>query len=851
MKHVILAIVLILAVLLLAACGAEPTPTPVPTEPAPGLPNPASQLCVDRGYRSEIRDEAGGQVGYCLFPDGSECEEWAFYRGECAPAGEGEVAPAELPNPASENCVAQGGTLYIQTREDGGQYGICLFEDNRQCEEWALLRGDCPVGGVKVTGYVTTAAAYCAITGGEYAITGDSGAEDEQGTCTFTDGSSCDVWAFYDGACAPGSEPPAAAGSTIEPLIEELCNGQAQAMSHVLADLIPTVTEEPLDDPVTGATGTGCQSTITGTGVDFESPRAVVGALASMLEEQGWTADPMFVADGPTGTAAGYRKGDQICLAAAMWEPDEAASCPQDQPISACEVAPELQNYVVTLNCGVAVAGGQGGATLSLKDALGDLEPKDVFQNFHDITQIPRPSGHMDQIREFLVSFGQELGLETFVDEAGNVIIRKPAAPGLENRQGVVLQAHMDMVPDKDDDLAFDFAIDPIQAFVRDDYLVTEGTTLGADDGIGMAMIMAVLQSETLQTGPLEGLFTVDEETDMSGAHGLQADALQGSILINLDSEWDGVFLIGAAGGGHVSVTSPYPQVPAPADLVSYQVKVQGLKGGHSGVDINLGRGHAIKLLVRLLRSAVEPYELRLASITGGTAANAIPREASAVVLLSPKQVEEFTQYVQTYEATIKSELSTVEPDLSVELVAVKVPAQVMDKSFQTILLDALYANPQGVMRMSDALPGLVETSNNLGVVNVQDGQMEVVCTPRSSVDSALEDVSQMIASVWELAGYEVDFADYYPGWNPDPESPILGLMQATYQDLFGQEPEIMAVHAGLECGVIGAKYPEMDMISIGPTLSDVHSPAESLFIPSVENVMKLLLEVLQNIPEG
>jgi dipeptidase D len=621
-------------------------------------------------------------------------------------------------------------------------------------------------------------------------------------------------------------------------------------MSHFLDDLIPTVTEEPLDDPVTGATGTGCQATITGTGVQFESPAAVVSVLADMLEEQGWTADPMFVADGPTGTAAGYRKGDQICLAAAMWAPDESANCPTGQPISACELTPEQQNYTVTLTCGVAVAGESGGAKIPLKEALGDLEPQDVFQNFYDITQIPRTSGHTEEIRAFLVSFGQDLGLETIVDDVGNVIIRKPAAPGLENRQGVVLQAHMDMVPDKDDDLAFDFRTDPIQAFVSGDYLVTEGTTLGADDGIGMAMIMAVLQSQTLQAGPLEGLFTVDEETDMSGANGLQGDALQGSILINLDSEWDGVFLIGAAGGGHVSVASSYPQVSAPADMVSYQVKVQGLKGGHSGVDIDLGRGHAIKLLVRLLQGAIEPYELRLASLTGGTAANAIPREAAAVVLLPDLQVEAFTEYVQAFEATVKSELSAVEPDLSVELVVFESPDQVMDESFQAVLLDALYANPQGVMRMSDALAGLVETSNNLGVVNAQDGQLEVVCTPRSSVDSALEDISQMIASVWELAGYEVVFADYYPGWNPNPDSPILGLMEATYQELYGEEPEVMAVHAGLECGVIGAKYPGMDMISIGPTLSDVHSPAERLFIPSVGHVMELLMEVLQNIPE-
>jgi dipeptidase D len=726
MKHTIF-VVLIVAALLVVACGGEPTPAPAPTEPPASMPNPASQFCVDRGYQSEIRDGAGGQVGYCIFPDGSECEEWAFYRGECGPA----------------------------------------------------------------TGR-----------------------------------------------------------STIEPLIEELCNGQAQAMSHFLDDLIPTVTEEPLDDPVTGATGTGCQATITGTGVLFESPAAVVSTLGSMLAEQGWTADPMFVADGPTGTAAGYRKGDQICLAAAMWAPDESADCPDDQPISACEVAPEQQLYTVTLNCGVVVGGGQAPVTIPLKDALADLEPQDVFQNFYDITQVPRPSGHMDQIRAFLVDFGQELELETVVDEVGNVIIRKPAAPGLESRQGVVLQAHMDMVPAKDGDLDFDFTTDPIQAIVSGDYLVTEGTTLGADDGIGMAMIMAVLQSQTLQAGPVEGLFTVDEETTMSGASGLKGDVLQGSILINLDSEWEGVFLIGAAGGGHVSVAGSYPQVPAPADMVSYQVEIQELRGGHSGVDIHLGRGHAIKLLTRLLKGAIEPYELHLATFNGGTTPNAIPREAAAVFFLPDHQVEAFTEYVQAYEATIKSELSAVEPDLSVELVAVEPPAQMMTEEFEASLINALYANPQGVMRMSDALPGLVETSNNLGVANAQDGQIEVVCTPRSSVDSALEGVSQMIASVWEMAGYEVTFADYFQGWNPDPESPILALMKATYQDLYGQEPEVMAVHAGLECGMIGAKYPGMDMISIGPTLNDVHTPAERLHIPSVGNVMELLLEVLQNIPE-
>jgi Tol biopolymer transport system component/putative hemolysin len=442
MKHTMF-VLLILAALLVAACGGGPTPTALPTEAAPNMPNPASRFCVDQGYQSQIRDEAGGQVGYCLFPDGSECEEWAFFRGECAPASEsrstpapsmanpaskfcvdqghqseirneaggqvgyclfpdgseceewaffrgecapaseGEAPPNQIANPASENCVAQGGTVSIETRDDGGQYGICLFEDNRQCEEWALLRGDCPVGGLKVTGYLTPAAVYCAITGGEYTITGNSGADDEQGTCTFKDGSVCDVWEYYNGTCAPGSASISTGRATLRPLSEEVCNGQAQAMSHTLDDLVPTVTEEPLGDWGTDASGTGCQATITGTGVQFESPLAVVSALGSMLEGQGWTADPMLVADGPTGTVKGYRKADQLCLAAAMWEPDESANCPEDQPISACQLTPEQQLYTVTLNCGVAAAEGATGVEVGSADLVFDSTRGGVYRDLY------------------------------------------------------------------------------------------------------------------------------------------------------------------------------------------------------------------------------------------------------------------------------------------------------------------------------------------------------------------------------------------------------------------------------------------------------------------------------------
>lgn len=507
-------------------------------------------------------------------------------------------------------------------------------------------------------------------------------------------------------------------------------------------------------------------------------------------------------------------------------------------PASATTQAPEAQTSFDPEN------------NIPLKDAVANLQPQDVFQNFYDITQVPRPSGHDDQIREFLVNFGNGLGLETLVDEAGNVLIRKPASAGMENRQVVVLQAHMDMVPQAAAGKDFDFATEPIQAFVNGDYIITDGTTLGADDGIGMAMIMALLQSKTLQAGPLEALFTVDEETSMSGANGLKPDFLKGRILINLDGEEVGVFTIGSAGGERVNSNFSYEQVPAPADMVSYAVKVEGLQGGHSGVDINKGRGHATKLLVRLLKGAEESYGLRLASIAGGTVSNAIPSDASAVVFLSSDQVDAFTNYVKEFEATARTELAATEPDLAVNLEAVEPPAQVMDLGFQNTLLDALYGTPQGVARMSDTVPGLVETSNNLGVATIQDGQMQLVCYARSSVDSELKDQAQMVASVWELGDFPAEFADRYSGWTPNPDSPILGMMQSIYIQLFDADPTVSAVHAGLECGTIGGIYPEMDMISLGPNIIDVHSPSERLYIPSVKDVMDLVSATLQQIPE-
>jgi dipeptidase D len=558
-------------------------------------------------------------------------------------------------------------------------------------------------------------------------------------------------------------------------------------------------------------------------------------------------------------TAPAAQVGPTASVTAAVAQATEAPPCPE---APACPVATDCPAAPQSTETPAASETQQPAETevpeptfdpaqdVPLKDAAADLDPQDVFENFYNITQVPRPSGHLEQIRQFLVDFGNGLGLETQVDDAGNVLIRKPASPGMENLQGVVLQAHMDMVPQAADGVDFDFTTDPIQAFVNGDYIHTEGTTLGADDGIGVAVIMSLLQSQTLQAGPLEGLFTVDEETTMSGANGLQPDELKGSILINIDWETEGSFDIGSAGGGHVNVNSSYTQTPAPADMVSYQVKISGLQGGHSGVDINQGRGSATKLLVRLLKEAAGTYGLRLANLNGGTTTNAIPSEADAVVFLAQSQVEPFQDFVKEYEATIQAELAATEPDLSVQMEAVEPPAQVMDASYQSILIDALYGTPQGVIRMSDTVADLVETSTNLGITNVVDGQMQLISYPRSSVDSELDDISTMIESVWELAGYTPKRSDYFASWTPNPDSPILKLFEDTYVDLFDQQPEVTAVHAGLECGAIGATYPNMDMISIGPTLADVHTPSERLYIPSVHKLMDLLSAVLQQIPE-
>jgi dipeptidase D len=493
-------------------------------------------------------------------------------------------------------------------------------------------------------------------------------------------------------------------------------------------------------------------------------------------------------------------------------------------------------------------------AKMPLKDALADeaasavLLPRPVWQNFYDITQAPRPSHHEEQIRAWLVDWGQGHGFETTVDDTGNVLMRKPAAAGMEDRAGVVLQGHMDMVAQQDPGVTFDPLTDPINAYVEGEWTRAEGTTLGADNGIGMAIALAILQEQT-PLGPLEALFTINEEDGLEGALGLQPGVLQGQILINLDSETVGEFTIGSAGGEYASVAGEYAQVAAPPDMLAYQLSVGGLTGGHSGVDIDKGRGHALKLLARLLTGADPALGVRVAQLGGGTAANAIPREAAALVVVPATQADAFLAYVSAYQDTIKNELAAVEPDVSARAEPADLPAQVMDAEAQRRIIEALDANPQGVIRMSDAVPGLVETSTNMGIVNAADGQLAVTILSRSSLDSAIRAVGQTIASVWDLAGYKAAFSGGYSGWAPNPESPILLLMKDTYTQLYNEEPVVGAIHAGLECGTISSKYPGMDAISVGPTMSDVHTPSERLHIASVKKFYDFLLETLKQVP--
>ena len=478
-----------------------------------------------------------------------------------------------------------------------------------------------------------------------------------------------------------------------------------------------------------------------------------------------------------------------------------------------------------------------------------NLKPELLWKHFYKLTQIPRPSGFEANCVAYLKEFGEKLGLETIIDSIGNVIIRKPATPGMENRKGIILQGHLDMVPQKNSDKMHNFEKDAIETIIDGEWVRANGTTLGADNGMGVAAAMAVLESKDIQHGMIEALFTIDEETGMTGAFGLKPGYIKGDILLNLDSEDEGELYIGCAGGTNANVEFKYNEEKISGNYIGYKVSVTGLKGGHSGVDIHLGRGNANKIINRLFKNALNAIELRISKFNGGSLRNAIPREAFAIVAVPEDKKNEFEKLIYEYETIVKKELSAVEPDLKIKAVNSELPGLVMNIRSQKIFIDAINACPNGVMRMSNEMEGLVETSNNLAIVSIENGKATVLCLLRSSVDSAKTDLESQIESVFHLAGAEITFDGQYPGWKPNPQSPILQKMIEIYKNKFGNTPKIYAIHAGLECGLLGGVYPNWDMISFGPTIRYPHSPDEKVNIKSVEKFWDFLVETLKNAP--
>lgn len=477
------------------------------------------------------------------------------------------------------------------------------------------------------------------------------------------------------------------------------------------------------------------------------------------------------------------------------------------------------------------------------------LAPQNVWKHFYSLTRIPRPSGHVEQVTEFLVNFGKELGLESFTDEVGNVIIRKPATPGMENRRGVILQAHMDMVPQKNNDTVHDFTKDPIETWVDGEWVKAKGTTLGADDGLGVAAAMAVLEAKDLKHGPLEVLITKDEETGMYGAFGLKEGTLKGDILLNLDSEQEGELYIGCAGGIDITASLEYKE-EAPADgFVARKLTLKGLRGGHSGLEINEGRGNANKLLARVVHDLLVEFDCQLASFEGGNMRNAIPREAHAILLFNPDDMEGLDDYIKEYEAQINSEYETIESNVSLKMEAVEVPATVVPEEIQDNMINILMACQDGVMRMIPTVPDTVETSSNLAIVIIAGGKAEVRILARSSCDTMKDFLADSLAACFSMAGMKVEFSGAYSGWQPNVNSPILQAMRASYKEQFGTEPAVKVIHAGLECGIIGATYKNLDMISFGPTLRSPHSPDERAYIPSVTRFYDFLVATLEKTP--
>ena len=478
-----------------------------------------------------------------------------------------------------------------------------------------------------------------------------------------------------------------------------------------------------------------------------------------------------------------------------------------------------------------------------------DLKPASVFHYFAEVCKVPRPSKKEEKIRAYLLDFAKEHRLEVKTDEAGNVLIKKPATPGMENLKTVILQSHIDMVCEKNGDVEHDFLNDPIETYIDGEWMKAKGTTLGADNGIGIATQLAVLAADDLQHGPLECLFTVDEETGLTGAFALKEGFMDGDILINLDSEDEGELFIGCAGGANTTAEFAYEWVDAPQNYFYFSVTIKGLTGGHSGDDINKNRANANKLLNRFLTLLQDKYDFYLCQIDGGNLHNAIPREARAICAVPMKDKENVRIDMNVFTAEIENEFSVTEPNLRTELFSDDVREKAIDRTTVKNLLKSVYAVHNGVYAWSQDMEGLVETSSNLASIKMVDDKIKIVTSQRSSILSSRKDMSEMIRSAFELGGAVCTTGDGYPGWKPNPSSPILKVAVESYQRLFGVEPKVKAIHAGLECGLFLEKYPHLDMFSTGPTLRGVHSPDERMLIPTVDKFWKHLLDVLVHVP--
>lgn len=478
-----------------------------------------------------------------------------------------------------------------------------------------------------------------------------------------------------------------------------------------------------------------------------------------------------------------------------------------------------------------------------------NIEPKEIWSNFAKLNAVPRPSKKEDRVIDFIINFGLQLGLETIKDQVGNVIIKKPATVGMENRKKIVLQSHLDMVHQKNNDTIFDFETQGIEMYIDGDWVKAKGTTLGADNGLGVATIMAILESNSLIHPAIEALFTIDEETGMTGAKGLKGGLLEGDILLNLDTEEDDEIDIGCAGGLDVTATRNYREEETPEGVVGYEITVKGLQGGHSGMDIHKGLGNANKIMNRLLFDGFENFGLQIAELNGGGLRNAIPRESVAKVVIASMFEEVFGFEMHHTIQEIKKEFEITEPQLDITFKKIDLPKKVMELGVQEGLLRAIYAAHNGVYKMSATMKDLVETSNNIARVEVKNGTISVQNLTRSSVESSKYDLANSLRSVFELMGCEVEFSGSYPGWTPNVNSEILEVLVKIYEKQNQKKPRVVACHAGLECGILGTNYPKMDMISFGPTIHGAHSPDERASIASVKKYWKFIKEILENIP--